>query len=79
MDRRSFLRGAGTLGVLGGFAPRLAFAKAATAKRFVFIIQRGAKPPRWTRNPLRPPSILCLTPTYRYGRMVLLDSSLIAF
>ncbi|AXJ96038.1 MULTISPECIES: DUF1501 domain-containing protein [unclassified Sphingomonas] len=42
MDRRSFLRGAGTLGVLGGFAPRLAFAKAATAKRFVFIIQRGA-------------------------------------
>ncbi len=42
MDRRSFLRGAGTLGVLGGFAPRLAFAKAATARRFVFIIQRGA-------------------------------------
>lgn len=42
MDRRSFLRGAGTLGVLGGFAPRLAFARAATARRFVFIIQRGA-------------------------------------
>ncbi|MBI0476564.1 DUF1501 domain-containing protein [Sphingomonas sp. MA1305] len=42
MDRRTFLRGAGTIGVLGGFAPRLAFAKAATAKRFVFIIQRGA-------------------------------------
>ena len=42
MDRRSFL-GRGTLGVLGtAFVPRLAFARAATAKRFVFIIQRGA-------------------------------------
>lgn len=41
MDRRSFL-GASGLGLLGTFAPRMAFAKAATAKRFVFIIQRGA-------------------------------------
>ena len=41
MDRRSFLA-AGGLGLLGSFAPRMAFAKAATAKRFVFIIQRGA-------------------------------------
>ncbi|MCP3734841.1 DUF1501 domain-containing protein [Sphingomonas sp. RP10(2022)] len=41
MDRRSFLA-AGGLGLLGTFAPRMAFAKAATAKRFVFIIQRGA-------------------------------------
>jgi uncharacterized protein (DUF1501 family) len=42
MDRRSFL-GAAALGVLGtAFAPRMAFARAATTKRFVFIIQRGA-------------------------------------
>lgn len=41
-DRRSVLA-TGTLGVLGSlFAPRIAFARAATAKRFVFIIQRGA-------------------------------------
>nr|WP_254604997.1 DUF1501 domain-containing protein [Sphingomonas bacterium] len=41
-DRRSFLSTA-ALGVLGAaFAPRMAFARAATAKRFVFIIQRGA-------------------------------------
>lgn len=41
MDRRAFIA-AGSLGLLGSFAPRMAFAKAATAKRFVFIIQRGA-------------------------------------
>jgi len=41
MDRRAFIA-AGGLGLLGAFAPRMAFAKAATAKRFVFIIQRGA-------------------------------------
>ena len=41
-DRRSFLA-SGALGVLGtAFAPRMAFARAATPKRFVFIIQRGA-------------------------------------
>ncbi|GAA0668469.1 uncharacterized protein (DUF1501 family) [Sphingomonas insulae] len=38
MDRRAFL----TAGLLGTFAPRIAFARAATAKRFVFVIQRGA-------------------------------------
>ena len=46
MDRRSFIARAGAnlvgVGLLGGFAPRLAFARAATAKRFVFVIQRGA-------------------------------------
>ena len=42
LDRRSFLS-TGTLGVLASaFAPRIAFARAATDKRFVFIIQRGA-------------------------------------
>ena len=42
MDRRSFITRAGTVGLLGSFAPRMAFARAATPKRFVFIIQRGA-------------------------------------
>ncbi len=42
IDRRFFL-GAGAIGAMGvGFAPRMVFAQAATAKRFVFIIQRGA-------------------------------------
>jgi uncharacterized protein (DUF1501 family) len=41
-DRRSFLA-RGTIGALAlGFAPQIVFAKAATDKRFVFIIQRGA-------------------------------------
>jgi len=42
MDRRSFIARAGAVGLLGSFAPRMAFARAATPKRFVFIIQRGA-------------------------------------
>ena len=42
LSRRNFVL-AGTAGALSfGFAPRLAFAQAATDKRFVFIIQRGA-------------------------------------
>lgn len=41
-DRRAFL-GAGVAGaVFAALGPRLAFAKAETDKRFVFIIQRGA-------------------------------------
>lgn len=42
LDRRSFLVRAAVAGAAIGFAPRLAFARAATPKRFVFIIQRGA-------------------------------------
>ena len=42
LDRRRFLASGATLGLALGLAPRLAFAKAATDKRFVFIIQRGA-------------------------------------
>ena len=41
-NRRHFIRTAAATGALLGFAPRLAFAQAATDKRFVFIIQRGA-------------------------------------
>ena len=37
LDRRSFLGAAALLG-----APRVLFAQAATERRFVFIIQRGA-------------------------------------
>ena len=41
-DRRSFL-GAGVAGAMfAALSPRMAFAKAETDKRFVFIIQRGA-------------------------------------
>ena len=38
MDRRAFI----AAGLLGSFAARIAFARAAAAKRFVFVIQRGA-------------------------------------
>ena len=42
LDRRSFIT-SGSIGIMAGaFAPRMAFARAATPKRFVFIIQRGA-------------------------------------
>lgn len=41
-NRRHFIRTVASAGALLGFAPRLAFAQAATDRRFVFIIQRGA-------------------------------------
>ena len=42
IDRRFFIAGGAASAATLGFAPRLVFAKAATARRFVFIIQRGA-------------------------------------
>jgi uncharacterized protein (DUF1501 family) len=55
-DRRSFI-GAGAVGVLAmGFAPKLAFAKAETDKRFVFIIQRGAADGLGTVAPIGDPA-----------------------
>lgn len=57
MDRRSFLA-AGGLGLLGTFAPRMAFARAATAKRFVFIIQRGAADGLGTIGPVGDPAFV---------------------
>lgn len=42
IDRRSLLRRSALLGAGLALAPRMAFAAAATEKRFVFIIQRGA-------------------------------------
>lgn len=57
LDRRSFLvRGAlGTLAA--GFAPRMAFARAATDRRFVFIIQRGAADGLGTIMPVGDPAL----------------------
>ncbi|QNE33206.1 DUF1501 domain-containing protein [Sphingomonas sp. NBWT7] len=42
LDRRSFMVRATLASFAAGFAPRMAFARAATDRRFVFIIQRGA-------------------------------------
>ena len=55
-DRRSFI-GAGTAGALAlALAPRMAFAKAETDKRFVFIIQRGAADGLGTIAPVGDPA-----------------------
>ncbi|WP_347302150.1 DUF1501 domain-containing protein [Croceibacterium sp. TMG7-5b_MA50] len=42
LDRRTMLVSAGATALAMGVAPRMAFARAATDRRFVFIIQRGA-------------------------------------
>ncbi len=57
IDRRSFLASAGVAGGLM-FAPRMAFAAAATAKRFVFIIQRGAADGLGIVAPLGDPALV---------------------
>ncbi len=56
IDRRSFLATGTSAALAIGFAPRLAFAKAATAKRFVFIIQRGAADGLGTVAPVGDPA-----------------------
>jgi uncharacterized protein (DUF1501 family) len=55
-DRRSFIASGGAAAFALGFAPRLAFAKAATNKRFVFIIQRGAADGLGTIAPMGDPA-----------------------
>ncbi|CAN5556661.1 DUF1501 domain-containing protein [soil metagenome] len=55
LARRSFL-GTGGLAALSLFAPRIAFARAATSKRFVFIIQRGAADGLGTIAPVGDPA-----------------------
>ncbi|MBX9797076.1 DUF1501 domain-containing protein [Sphingomonas sp.] len=55
LDRRSFLLSGATAGVALGLAPRLAFARAATDQRFVFIIQRGAADGLGTLAPVGDP------------------------
>ena len=55
-DRRSFIA-AGSIGALAlGFAPRLAFAKGETDRRFVFVIQRGAADGLGTLAPVGDPA-----------------------
>ncbi|GAA0306948.1 DUF1501 domain-containing protein [Sphingomonas oligophenolica] len=55
-DRRSFI-GAGAIGAAAlAFAPRMAFARAETDKRFVFIIQRGAADGLGTVAPVGDPA-----------------------
>ncbi len=55
LDRRRVLTGSAMLG-LGTLAPRIAFARAATEKRFVFIIQRGAADGLATLAPVGDPA-----------------------
>ncbi|VVT04441.1 conserved hypothetical protein [Sphingomonas sp. EC-HK361] len=56
VDRRSLLV-TGALGLAGaGLCPRMAFAKAATERRFVFIIQRGAADGLGTVAPVGDPA-----------------------
>ncbi|MFM9828288.1 MAG: DUF1501 domain-containing protein [Sphingomonas sp.] len=56
IDRRSFV-GRAALGALAtGFAPHIAFARAATDKRLVFIIQRGAADGLGTLAPVGDPA-----------------------
>ena len=59
IDRRRLVRSGfigGALGLAGLFVPRLAFAAAATERRFVFIIQRGAADGLGTLAPLGDPA-----------------------
>ncbi|RDE06671.1 DUF1501 domain-containing protein [Sphingomonas aracearum] len=60
IDRRTLIRsGAAGLAALG-LAPRLAFARAETDKRFVFIIQRGAADGLHTLAPVGDPAFASL-------------------
>lgn len=58
LNRRNFVL-TGAAGALSlGFAPRIAFAQAATDKRFVFIIQRGAADGLGTLAPVGDPAFV---------------------
>jgi uncharacterized protein (DUF1501 family) len=62
MDRRSFL-GVASAGLAAAtFAPSLAFAKAATDRRFLFVIQRGAADGLATLAPTGDPALARLRP-----------------
>lgn len=56
IDRRSFVTTGISGALMASFAPRLAFAKAETNKRFVFIIQRGAADGLGTIAPVGDPA-----------------------
>lgn len=59
LDRRRFLAGAGSAGLLFA-APRVLFAQAATQRRFVFVIQRGAADGLHTVVPYADPAYAAL-------------------
>ncbi|WBH16981.1 DUF1501 domain-containing protein [Sphingomonas radiodurans] len=59
-DRRSFLIGGALSTLAAGMAPRMAFARAATERRFVFIIQRGAADGLGTLMPVGDPAFASL-------------------
>lgn len=56
LSRRNFVVTSAASALSLGFAPRLAFAQAATDKRFVFIIQRGAADGLGTLAPVGDPA-----------------------
>lgn len=57
LDRRTFVRNAALgAGAFAALAPRIAFAAAATERRFVFIIQRGAADGLGTLAPVGDPA-----------------------
>lgn len=62
MDRRQFLSVGAVGAAAATFAPRLAFAKAATDRRFLFIIQRGAADGLAILAPVGDPDYLKLRP-----------------
>ena len=55
-DRRTFVRSATLGGAFAALAPKMAFAAAATDRRFVFIIQRGAADGLGTLAPVGDPA-----------------------
>ncbi|GAA0727352.1 DUF1501 domain-containing protein [Sphingomonas japonica] len=56
LDRRTFVTTGAAAALSMGFAPRMSFASAATTKRFVFIIQRGAADGLGTLAPVGDPA-----------------------
>ncbi len=56
LDRRTFVRAAAGAGAFAALAPRVALAAAATDRRFVFIIQRGAADGLGTLAPVGDPA-----------------------
>ena len=63
LDRRSFLIRGALAALAAGIAPRMAFARAATERRFVFIIQRGAADGVATLIPAGDPGFAAARPT----------------
>ncbi|MDE2405247.1 MAG: DUF1501 domain-containing protein [Sphingomonadales bacterium] len=59
LDRRRLLAG-GAMALLAGACPQLAFARAATDRRFVFVIQRGAADGLATLAPTGDPAFAAL-------------------